>query len=57
VLPESDRGSLTQQEGIVDACFAQALPPGLECWIVNGRHPERLVELLRDGRTQGTRVL
>ena len=40
--------------GIVDEYFAQAVEPGLECWVVSGREPERLSELLRDGRTLGT---
>jgi len=40
----------------VDAYFAQALEPGTACWIVNGRRPERLRELLREGRTLGTEV-
>ena len=55
VLAEVDRGSLAPA-GIVDEYFAQALGQNLECWIVNGRHPERLAELLRNGRTRGTRV-
>jgi len=32
------------------------LEPGLECWVLSGREPERLAELLRDGRTRGTRL-
>jgi aspartokinase-like uncharacterized kinase len=42
--------------GIVDEHFQRALAPTVECWIVSGRRPERLRELLRDGRTRGTRV-
>jgi 5-(aminomethyl)-3-furanmethanol phosphate kinase len=42
--------------GIVDEFFPQAVEPGLECWVVSGREPERLRELLRDGRTRGTRL-
>jgi aspartokinase-like uncharacterized kinase len=42
--------------GIVDDHFAQALAPGLECWILTGCEPERLAELLRDGRATGTRL-
>lgn len=42
--------------GIVDEHFPRTLDPELECWIVSGRHPERLGEVLRDGRTHGTRV-
>jgi 5-(aminomethyl)-3-furanmethanol phosphate kinase len=43
-------------DDIVDEYFPRALDPGVECWIVSGRHPERVGELLRDGRTRGTRV-
>ena len=42
--------------GIVDAYFAHAADTGVECWILNGREPERLTALLRDGRATGTRV-
>jgi aspartokinase-like uncharacterized kinase len=42
--------------GIVDDYFATAMSPSLECWVLSGRHPDRLAELLRDGRTRGTRV-
>jgi aspartokinase-like uncharacterized kinase len=42
--------------GIVDEHFPQAVEPGLECWVVSGREPERLAELLRQGRTRGTRL-
>ena len=42
--------------GIVDEHFPQAVEPGLECWVVSGREPQRLAELLRDGRTRGTRL-
>ena len=40
----------------VDGYFARALEPGTACWIVNGRRPERLRELLERGRTRGTEV-
>jgi len=42
--------------GIVDEYFERAVEPGLECWVLSGREPERLGELLRDGRTRGTRL-
>lgn len=42
--------------GIVDQYFATAADPARECWILSGRRPERLAELLRDGRALGTRV-
>jgi 5-(aminomethyl)-3-furanmethanol phosphate kinase len=55
VRTEVDPGALVVQ-GIVDEHFPRALDPEIECWIVSGRHPERLGELLRSGRTRGTRV-
>lgn len=55
LLPDADAASLVAQ-GMVDEHFPQALDPKVECWIVSGRHPDRLGELLRDGRTRGTRV-
>ena len=42
--------------GIVDEHFPQAVEPGLECWVVSGREPQRLAELFRCGQTQGTRL-
>jgi aspartokinase-like uncharacterized kinase len=55
ILAEVDRRS-PQLNGIVDEHFAQALEPSLDCWILSGRHPERLAALLSEGRTRGTRV-
>lgn len=45
------------EAGIVDDYFATAVPPGLECWVVSGREPARLQELLSGGQTRGTRLL
>ena len=42
--------------GIVDEYLERAVEPGLECWVLSGREPQRLAELLRDGRTRGTRL-
>jgi aspartokinase-like uncharacterized kinase len=42
--------------GVVDHYFPEALGSGPECWILNGRHPERLSRLLREGETLGTRL-
>jgi len=42
--------------GIVDEYFQQAVEPGVECWILSGHEPERLSELLSEGRTRGTRL-
>ena len=41
--------------GGVDAHLAQVL--SVETWVISGRAPERLVELLERGRTVGTEVL
>jgi aspartokinase-like uncharacterized kinase len=42
--------------GVVDDYFREALDPMLECWILSGRHPERLTRLLEEGRAPGTRL-
>ena len=55
ILAEAPLRSLALA-GIVDEHFAQAVEPGLECWVLSGREPRRLSELLRDGRTRGTRL-
>ena len=55
ILAEAPLRSLALA-GIVDEHFAQAVEPGLECWVLSGREPQRLSELLRDGRTRGTRL-
>ncbi len=44
-------------DDVVDPYFACALPPYTECWIIDGRRPERLAELLGRGQTLGTRVV
>ena len=46
-----------ERSQIVDPYFVHALPAHVDCWIVDGRCPERLAQLLRSGRTVGTRVL
>lgn len=42
--------------GVVDDYFPQALPAGLECWLVDGRDPEGVRARLSDGRGPGTRL-
>lgn len=37
----------------VDACFQQILAPDLPVWFLNGRHSERLLELMTTGKTKG----
>ena len=55
LAPELDAAAASQA-GVVDPHFLRELEPGRECWILSGRHPDRLEELLRTGRTRGTRV-
>jgi aspartokinase-like uncharacterized kinase len=43
--------------GLVDAYFGRVLPPTTICWLIDGRRPERLRQLLAEGRTTGSRVL
>jgi 5-(aminomethyl)-3-furanmethanol phosphate kinase len=55
VLPEVPLSS-PALAGIVDGYFERAVEPGLECWVLSGHEPQRLCELLREGRTRGTRL-
>jgi len=43
--------------GVVDDYFPRVLGQRLRCWIVNGRHPERVAQLVETGRTVGTEVV
>ncbi|MDQ7029089.1 MAG: hypothetical protein Q9O62_04600 [Ardenticatenia bacterium] len=56
VLQEIPRHALAHCR-VVDPYFVQALSPHTDCWIIDGRHPKRLAELLRCGTTLGTRVV
>ena len=56
VLPEIARSRLAGCE-VVDPTFLKVLPPQVETWILSGRHPHRLANLLETGRTEGTRIL
>jgi len=40
----------------VDRHFSKALEGIPEGWILNGSHPERLAQLLKEGQTLGTRI-
>jgi aspartokinase-like uncharacterized kinase len=42
--------------GLVDAYFPHALAPHQECWLLSGRHPDRIGELLSRGQASGTRL-
>jgi hypothetical protein len=43
--------------GVVDPAFPEALGSRRPCWIVSGLHPERVVTLLRTGRSVGTELV
>lgn len=42
--------------GVVDEEFGRVLQRDVECWILSGRHPERLRQLLEKGSAPGTRI-
>ncbi len=49
--------ALAAHRGGVDETLATVLAGlDLETWVINGRHPERLAELLATGATVGTRI-
>lgn len=56
LLPQVSRQRLINSS-IVDAMFAQTLSPVTQCWILDGGQPQRLAELLKEGRTTGTQVV
>lgn len=56
LLAEIARERLADCE-VVDPTFFKTLPPKVDTWILSGRHPDRLAELLETGRTEGTRVV
>lgn len=51
-VPRSALGRVRE----VDPWLVHALEPSTSCWILNGRHPARLRDLLRSGHTRGTWV-
>ncbi len=53
--PRVSRDALARSD-LVDAYFGSVLPPRARCWIIDGRQPQRLAELLRAGQTYGTQV-
>lgn len=55
-LPQVERQALPAY-AVVDSYFSQVLPAGLDCWIIDGRRPERLAALLETGRAPGTQVV
>lgn len=57
LLEEIDLNQLVRCRG-VDRHFASIVRQyKLDVWVVNGKHPERLVQLLDTGRTKGTCLL
>lgn len=55
LLAEVTIQQLAQFE-VVDPFFVKTLPGNVQCWIIDGREPERLAELLQTGKTVGTRI-
>ncbi len=56
LLPKVSRQRLIKSS-VVDPGFAKTLAPATQCWILDGSQPERLANLLKYGRTTGTRVV
>lgn len=56
LLAEITRDQLARYE-VVDPFFAKVLPDHVECWIIDGRQPDRLEKLLETGKAAGTRIL
>ena len=56
LLRQVSRQTLAHHDS-VDCYFAQTLSPSTDCWIIDGRQPERLAELLQFGCTVGTHVM
>ncbi len=58
--PELSLEALATLGGGVDSylptALAGPLEAGMTCWVINGRYPERLAELLATGKTCGTRL-
>ncbi len=55
LLRQVSRQTLTNHDS-VDSYFAQTLALSTRCWLIDGRQPERLTELLSTGQTEGTQV-
>jgi 5-(aminomethyl)-3-furanmethanol phosphate kinase len=47
---------LAEHGGVDDYLFHALADSNLETWVINGRKPERLSELLESSRTTGTRI-
>lgn len=59
LIPEVRREELSRiKESCLDSMFPEFLAGFQgEVWIINGKHPERLEELIEKGSTTGTRIL
>lgn len=44
------------EHACVDAAFVKEAARLRRCWILNGQHPERLITLLRSGKSVGTEI-
>jgi aspartokinase-like uncharacterized kinase len=55
VIAEIDAGNPPVTD-VVDPCFFASLKLRWETWVINGRKPERLRELVEKGRAEGTRI-
>ncbi|MFQ5803945.1 MAG: delta 1-pyrroline-5-carboxylate synthetase [Candidatus Methylomirabilales bacterium] len=55
LIPHLSLSRLTRY-GCVDAAFVQEAARLRRCWILNGQYPERLVTLLRSGKSVGTEI-
>ena len=56
LIEQVNRRELAKYQ-IVDPFFEQALQPRTECWIIDGRRPDRLQAVLTGGQTVGTRII
>lgn len=57
LIPQLSIEQLKLQPGGVDESLASVLSNlNLETWVINGRHPQRLAELLDSQHTLGTRI-
>lgn len=57
LLTQLSVAQLASHQGGVDGYLASVLASvGVETWVINGRHPERLAELLHTGRTLGSQI-
>ncbi len=54
--PVMGRDELAACRGVDDYLPTVLAENDLECWVVSGKHPERLAELLATGQTTGTRL-